>query len=65
MYIPFVPGSQGALNMIVHGRGDPLMIGPRIRELAMAVDPTLRIEQMTRLDQFATPFLWFLGLWTK
>jgi len=65
LYLPFVPGSQGAVNMIVHGRGDPLAIAPRVRELATAVDPALRVEQMTRLDQAATPLLWFLGLWIR
>ena len=39
VYLPVVPGSQGSLKMIVHGRGDPLSIAPRVRELAMAVDP--------------------------
>jgi hypothetical protein len=65
MYLPFVPGSQGGVNMIVHGRGDPLTIAPRVRELATAVDPTLRVEQLTRLDQIVTPQLWLLGLWER
>ena len=65
VYLPFVPGSRGALNMIVRGRGDPLMVAPRIRELATAVDPNMRIDQMTRLDQSVNPFLWFLGLWVR
>ena len=51
--------------MIVRGRADPLSIAPRVRELAMAVDPDIRVEQITRLDQVATPLLWLLGLWTK
>jgi putative ABC transport system permease protein len=65
VYLPAAPGSQGALNMIVHGRGDPLALAPRVRELATAVDPALRIEQMTRLDQVVNPLLWFLRLWTR
>jgi predicted permease len=65
VYLPVAPGSQGALEMIVHGRGDPLSIAPRVRELAMAVDPAIRVEQVTRLDQVTTPLLWLLGLWTK
>jgi predicted permease len=65
VYFPFVPGSRGATNMIVRGRGDPLTVGPRIREVATSVDPSLRIESMTRLDQVANPFLWFLGLWLR
>ena len=65
VYLPVVPGSQGSLKMIVHGRADPLSIAPRVRELAMAVDPAIRVEQMTRLDQVTTPLLWLLSLWTK
>jgi ABC-type antimicrobial peptide transport system permease subunit len=51
--------------MIVRGRADPLSIAPRVRELAMVVDPAIRVEQITRLDQVTTPLLWLLGLWTK
>jgi putative ABC transport system permease protein len=65
VYLPAVPGSQGALNMIVQGRGDPLALAPRVRALATAVDPELRIEQLTRLDHVVTPLLWFLGLWMR
>jgi putative ABC transport system permease protein len=63
VYLPFVAGSQGDVNMIVHRRGDPSAIAPRVRELATLVDATLQVETMTRLDQMATPLLWFLGLW--
>ena len=65
VYLPLVPGSEGQVNMIVHGRGDPLAIAPRVRELATAVDPALRVEKMIRIDQIASPLLWFLGLWVK
>jgi ABC-type antimicrobial peptide transport system permease subunit len=40
-------------------------VAPRVRELATAVDPSLRIEQMTRLDQMTTPLVWFIGLWMR
>jgi predicted permease len=65
VYLPYVPGSRTNLNMLVRGRGDPLAVAPRVRDLAAAVDPALRIEQITRLDQLSTPLLWFLGLWQK
>jgi predicted permease len=65
VYLPMVPGSRTTLNILVRGRGDPLPIAPRIRELAGGVDPALRIEQITRLDQMATPLLWFIGLWQR
>jgi putative ABC transport system permease protein len=65
MYLPFLPGSYDDISLIIHSRGDPLAIAPRIRELAMAVDPSLRIEQMMRVDQTVTPLVWFLNLWTR
>jgi predicted permease len=65
VYLPAAPGSQGAPNMIVRGRGDLSTIAPRIRELAMTIDPTLRVEQTLPFDQRTTSSLWMLGLWTR
>ena len=65
VYLPFVPGSQSALSVIVQTQGDPLSIAPRVRELATAVDPALRVDQMTRIDQVTSPDLWFFGLWVR
>ena len=65
VYLPFVPDNQSALGIVVQPRGDPLSIAPRVRQLALAVDPALRVEQMTRIDQIAAPELWFLGLWIR
>jgi hypothetical protein len=65
VYLPMRLGGHDALHMIVRGRGDPLTVAPRIRELATTVDPSLRIEQMTRLDEITKPLLWFLGLWMR
>jgi putative ABC transport system permease protein len=65
VYLPVIPGSQGSFKMIVHSRADPLSIAPRVRELAMVVDPAIRVEQITRLDQVTTSMLWLLSLWTK
>jgi hypothetical protein len=65
LYMPAIPGIKGTLNMIVRGRGDPLTIAPRVRELAMTVDPTLEVEQIMPLDEMSTPLLWLLGLWTR
>jgi predicted permease len=65
VYLPFVPGSQAAISLIVQAPGDPLSIVPRVRALATAVDPALRVEKMTRIDQMASPELWFFGLWMR
>ena len=65
VYLPFVPGSRSSLSMIVRGRGDPLTVAPRIRELATSVDPSLRIDEMTRLDHVTRQEVWFLALWVR
>jgi predicted permease len=65
VYLPFVPGDLGPLGIVVHGQGDPLSFAPRVRALATAVNPALRVERMTRLDQVAAPQLWFLDLWVR
>ena len=65
LYQPVVPGSQGAVKMIVHTRGDPLSLAPRIRELAAAVDASLRVEQPTRLDKVTSPLLWLHSVWER
>src|SRR6185503_9507937 len=65
LYLPIVPGSQGSNKLIVHGRGDPLSLAPRVRELASAVDGALRVETVTRLDHVTTPVLWLTNLWVR
>src|SRR5688572_23901903 len=65
VYLPLKLG-QGPLQMIVHARaGDPLALAPRIRTLSMAVDPTLRLAEIQRLDEVADPILWVLRLWLR
>jgi putative ABC transport system permease protein len=65
LYFPVAPGGQGALQMLVHARGDPLSIAPRVRELATAVDPTLRIGTLERMDRVTEPQIWFNRLWMR
>jgi len=65
LYLPVVPGSQGSNKLIVHGRGDPLSLAPRVRELAAMVDGALRVEKVTRLDHVTTPLIWINSLWVR
>jgi hypothetical protein len=65
VYFPVAPGSRGALQMLVHTRGDPLSIVPRLRELATTVDPTLQIGSLNRMDRVVNPQVWFLRLWMR
>jgi ABC-type antimicrobial peptide transport system permease subunit len=42
-----------------------MALAPRLRVLATAVDPTLRLAEFQRLDQMADGVLWVLGLWLR
>jgi predicted lysophospholipase L1 biosynthesis ABC-type transport system permease subunit len=65
VYMPLTPGSAGPVNMIVRAAGDPLSLTPRVRDIAAAVDPALRISEAKRLDQVTDQVLWVLGLWLR
>ena len=43
IYGPALPKDMGPLQVAVHVRGDPQRFTPRLRELALAIDPALRV----------------------
>jgi len=65
VYLPLVMDSTGGLYMAVHARGDPMSLVPRIRAIATAVDPALRLSEIQRLDQVSNEVLWFISLWIR
>ena len=65
LYLPAGPGRSSEIQMIVHALGDPTLLGPRIRALASAVDPTVRVSEVQRLDKVTDPILWAIGLWVR
>ena len=68
LYLPGSPesaGDDGEVHMIVHARGDPMALAPRIRTIATAVDPTLRLGDPERLDEVENAVLWVIGLWLR
>jgi putative ABC transport system permease protein len=38
---------------------------PRLRAIAMAVDPALRLSELQRLNEASSGVLWFLKLWIR
>ena len=64
-YLPTAPERMDPLQMLVHTRGDPMSMGPRVRALATAADPTLRLSEFERLDEVAEALLWLIGLWLR
>ena len=65
LYLPATPDRFDRVYMMVHGRGDPMTLVPRIREIAAAVDPTLRLAGWLRVDQVLEGLLWFVKLWLR
>ncbi|MBA3885885.1 MAG: hypothetical protein H0X67_09145 [Acidobacteria bacterium] len=51
--------------MMVHLRADPLTFAPELREIATAVDPTLRLSEVQRVDQVTEVLIWVVRLWLR
>jgi hypothetical protein len=54
LYQPIDAGAVFPLSVAVHVRGDATRVGPRLRAIAAAVDPTVRIDQVQTLAQVAS-----------
>jgi hypothetical protein len=65
IYLPGGLESNNPFYMVVHARGDPMALVPQVRAIAAAVDPTLRLSEIQRVDQLTDGVLWFLGLWLR
>jgi putative ABC transport system permease protein len=51
LYHPSVPGAAFPVHITVHVRGEPGSFAPRLRTVAAAVDPTLRLHELRPLNQ--------------
>jgi len=65
LYLPATPDRFDRVYMMVHVRGDPMTLGPQLREIAAAVDPTLRLSELQRVDEVTKGVLWVVGLWLR
>jgi hypothetical protein len=63
IYKPVSLGAIASPAMMIHAAGDPLALGSRVREIAGAVDPSLRLNEITRVDMLTDPLVWFLKVW--
>jgi hypothetical protein len=50
VYHPVAPGATSPLHIAVHVRGEPGTFAPRLRAVAAAVDPTLRLHDIAPLN---------------
>jgi predicted permease len=65
LYLPSTPDRLGgALNMMIRVRaGDPMTMASQVRHIAAAVDPSLRLVQIQRLNEVNDGMLWVIRLW--
>ncbi len=61
LYLPATPDRLETLHMMVHVRGDPMALVPRVREVAAAVDATLGLTDFQRADDILK--VWGSALW--
>jgi predicted permease len=64
-YTPVTPERLSQLYLLVHARGEPTALGPRLRDIAAAVDPALRLSNFQRVDEVLNGPLWVIGLWVR
>lgn len=65
LYIPVPMGFMASPYMLIHGSGDLIAMTPRLRAIAEAVDPAMRLNEVARLDTNADALIWFLKTWRR
>jgi putative ABC transport system permease protein len=65
IYKVATPETMGSPSMMIHATGDAQALTPRLRAIAEAVDPNIRLNDITRMDLMADPMVWFLTLWRQ
>jgi len=65
-YLPGTPDLFDLIYMMVHVRGgDPLTIAPQLRDIAAAVDPSLRLVNLHRANEANNDVVWVLTMWHR
>jgi len=65
-YHPLAADVVVPLHVAVHVRGgNPAAFAPRLRAVAAAVDPTLRVDAVARMDTLSDPGLEFAAFWVR
>jgi len=65
IYHAAAPVQAYPVSLAIHTRGDPESFGPRLRALAVDVDPALRIYEPTPMDALNRADLVFLRFWFR
>lgn len=65
-YLPAPPDRLRDQYLMVHlPSGDVAAFGARLREIATAVDSTLRVSEIRTADALNNDIVWVMGLWVK
>ena len=65
-YLPGTPAVFDQIHMMVRVRGgDPLTLAQQVRDVAAAVDPSLRLVNLQRANEANNDILWVMGLWLR
>ena len=65
LYLPATAGIGFQPLMMIHTRGDPMALVPRVRTIAGTVDPALRLTDFQRVDRVDDSLLWVLRMWLR
>jgi putative ABC transport system permease protein len=65
IYHPIDREATYPVHLAIHLKGDPAAFAPRLRALAAAVDPTLRLYAVTPLNEVMNSELEFYGFWFR
>jgi putative ABC transport system permease protein len=65
-YLPGTPDRFDQIQMMVHVRGgDPMTLAPQVRDVAMAVDPSLRLVAVQRGNEVNNDIRWLMTMWIR
>ncbi|HYB96647.1 MAG TPA: ABC transporter permease [Vicinamibacterales bacterium] len=66
LYLPAAPNLFVQIQMMVHvPGGDPMTIAPQVREAVTAIDPSLRLVNVQRVNEVNNDVLWVSRLWVR
>ncbi|MGH7529842.1 MAG: ABC transporter permease [Gemmatimonadales bacterium] len=65
IYHPLDRQTTYPVHLAIHVRGDPASFAPRVRAVAAAVDPTLRLYAVMPLNEVINSELQFYGFWFR
>lgn len=65
IYHPAAPGDAYPLNLAIRTNGDPASFAPRLRVIAAAVDPAVRVYDAMPVEELSTGEIQFHAFWVR